>query len=248
MCPARRIPDEIASSLNVSKRLSFRNPRVSESPKGRAVPGVLVRKRLLPRRGWLTATGDYVFCPLPHYRTKTGDRGDYLCGKLKVKIYCAMKKHTRKPLCPVSKNFYSTITDRVRDSLRSVGREDAAEATMGCIDRYMADGTLPPGGSDTATILVFNLLRMEIDKALQRSRRARQRAAERVADAARKHREPAAVAAVSAPAAAEQDVDSDDAEDEEPEPFRPRNRRERRLYEQEVRRAANRLRRRLARQ
>jgi len=53
---------------------------------------------------------------------------------------------------------------------------------------------------------------------------------------------------VSAPAAAEQDVDSDDAEDEEPEPFRPRNRRERRLYEQEVRRAANRLRRRLARQ
>ena len=70
---------------------------------------------------------------------------------------------------------------------------------MGCIDRYMADGTLPPGGSDTATIPVFNLLRMEIDKALQRSRRARQRAAERVADAARKHREPAAVAAVSAP-------------------------------------------------
>ncbi|WP_289760690.1 hypothetical protein [Duncaniella muris] len=159
-----------------------------------------------------------------------------------------MKKHTRKPLCPVSKNFYSTITDRVRDSLRSVGREDAAEAAMGCIDRYMADGTLPPGGSDTAIILVFNLLRMEIDKALQRSRRARQRAAERVADAARKHREPAPVAAVSAPAAAEQDVDSDDAEDEEPEPFRPRNRRERRLYEQEVRRAANRLRRRLARQ
>ncbi|QCD38987.1 hypothetical protein E7745_05185 [Duncaniella sp. C9] len=238
----------MVASIKVSKRLSFRNPRVSESPKGRAVPGVLVRKRLLPRRGWLTATGDYVFCPLPHYRTKTGDRGDYLCGKLKVKIYCAMKKHTRKPLCPVSKNFYSTITDRVRDSLRSVGREDAAEATMGCIDRYMADGTLPPGGSDAATILVFNLLRMEIDKALQRSRRARQRAAERVADAARKHREPAAVAAVSAPAAAEQDVDSDDAEDEEPEPFRPRNRRERRLYEQEVRRAANRLRRRLARQ
>lgn len=118
---------------------------------------------------------------------------------------------------------------------------------MGCIDRYMADGTLPPNDADAATILVFNLLRMEIDKALQRSRHARQRAAERVADAARKHREPAAVAAVSAPAAAEQDVDSDDAEDEEPEPFRPRNRRKRRLYEQEVRRAANRLRRRLAR-
>ncbi|WP_438589916.1 hypothetical protein [Duncaniella muris] len=159
-----------------------------------------------------------------------------------------MKKHTRKPLCPVSKNFYSTITDRVRNSLRSVGREDAAEATMGCIDRYMADGTLPPNDADAATILVFNLLRMEIDKALQRSRRARQRAAERVADAAEKHSEPAAVAAVSASVSAEQDVDSDEAEDEEPDPFIPRNRRERRLYEQEVRRAANRLRRRLARQ
>ncbi|MDE5904043.1 hypothetical protein [Duncaniella sp.] len=161
-----------------------------------------------------------------------------------------MKKHTRKPLCPVSKNFYSTITDRVRNSLRSVGREDAAEATMGCIDRYMADGSLPPSDADAATILVFNLLRMEIDKALQRSRRARQRAAERVADAAEKHSEPAAVTAVSASTSAEQDVDSDEAEEEEeePEPFRPRNRRERRLYEQEVRRAANRLRRRLARQ
>lgn len=121
---------------------------------------------------------------------------------------------------------------------------------MGCIDRYMADGTLPPSDSDAATILVFNLLRMEIDKALQRSRRARQRAAERVADAAEKHSEPAAVAAVSASVSAEQDVNSDEAEaeEEEPDPFRPRNRRERRLYEQEVRRAANRLRRRLARQ
>ena len=119
---------------------------------------------------------------------------------------------------------------------------------MGCIDRYMTDGTLPPNDADAATILVFNLLRMEIDKALQRSRRARQRAAERVADAAEKHCEPAAVTTVSASASAEQDVDSDEAEEEEPEPFRPRNRRERRLYEQEVRRAANRLRRRLARQ
>ena len=76
-----------------------------------------------------------------------------------------MKKHTRKQLCPVSKNFYSTITSRVRESLRLVGREDAAEETMGCIYRYMTDGSLPPSSSDTTIILVFNLLRMEIDKA-----------------------------------------------------------------------------------
>ncbi|MDE5988052.1 MAG: hypothetical protein K2H17_01500 [Duncaniella sp.] len=92
-----------------------------------------------------------------------------------------MKKHTRKPLCPVSKKFYSTITSRVRESLRLVGREDAAEETMGCIDRYMADGSLPPNGSDTTVILVFNLLRMEIDKALQRSRRAANRLTRRLA-------------------------------------------------------------------
>ncbi|MDE5987891.1 MAG: hypothetical protein K2H17_00690 [Duncaniella sp.] len=164
-----------------------------------------------------------------------------------------MKKHTRKPLCPVSKKFYSTITSRVRESLRLVGREDAAEETMGCIDRYMADGSLPPNGSDTTVILVFNLLRMEIDKALQRSRRARQRASDKAASMDKQFSALAAVLAASNGAEQETavkdnaDVASDE-ESEDPAPFVPRNRRERRLYEQEVHRAANRLTRRLARQ
>ena len=108
--------------------------------------------------------------------------------------------------------FYSTISDRVKRLSRVVGREDAAEAIMGCIDRYMADGTLPPGGSDTATILVFNLLRMEIDGRLSSVHAVHVSAPpKKWPMPPEKHREPAAVAAVSAPAAAEQDVDSDDA-------------------------------------
>ena len=151
-----------------------------------------------------------------------------------------MKKHTRKQLCPVSKKFYSTITSRVRESLRLVGREDAAEETMGCIYRYMTDGSLPPSSSDTTIILVFNLLRMEIDKALQRSRRARQRAADNKAAVDRQFTELAAILATSATENQLGTVTESHEEDEEPASFVPRNRRERRLYEQELRRIARR--------
>lgn len=149
-----------------------------------------------------------------------------------------MKKHAPKNQLPVSKKFYTCITDRVRGSLNLIGRGDAVAETMACIDRYMADGTVPPTDTDPAVALTFALLRAEIDKAVERSRRARSRAAVKSC----------ASVPVNAPAAVSQTAEADATagEDCEPEPFVPRNRRERRLYDQEVRRAARRLARKLA--
>lgn len=148
-----------------------------------------------------------------------------------------MKKHASKTQLPVSKKFYTGITGRVSESLSLIGRGDAVAETMACIDRYMADGTVPPTGADPAVALTFALLRAEIDKAVERSRRARSRAAVKSS----------VPAPVSDPDIVGQTAEADATvgEDCEPEPFVPRNRRERRLYEQEVRRAARRLARKL---
>lgn len=162
-----------------------------------------------------------------------------------------MKKHAQKTSCPVSKNFYASVTGRVSESLGLIGRMDAVEETMACIDRYMADGTVPSVGTDAAILLTFSLLRAEIDKALQRSRRARQRAADNKAAVDRQFTELAAILATSVTENHETTSDQiteNHEEDEEPASFVPRNRRERRLYEQELRRATRRLTRRLARQ
>lgn len=166
-----------------------------------------------------------------------------------------MKRHAQKSPCPVSKNFYAYVTDRIRESLGLIGRTDAVEETIACIDRYMADGTVPPTGADAAILLTFNLLSPEIDKALQRSRRARQRAAENKAAADRQFSGLAAILAASVTENHEAhdiilnpDGEAADPEDEKPAPFVPRNRRERRLYEQELRRATRRQNRRPAQQ
>lgn len=79
-----------------------------------------------------------------------------------------MKKHAPAFTRPVSRKFYASITARVSESLGLIGRTDAVEGTIACIDRYMADGTVPSTGTDAAILLTFNLLRPEIDKALQR--------------------------------------------------------------------------------
>lgn len=151
-----------------------------------------------------------------------------------------MKKHAPKQQCPVSKKFYTYVSDRVRESLSLIGREDAVAVAMACVDRYMADGTQPPADTDPAVRLTFALLRAEIDKAVLRSSRARSRAAKKAPDTA-VTQEPSAV-----PDAFITDGGGADAADGDSKPFVPRNRRERRLYEQEVRRAARRLARRLA--
>lgn len=152
-----------------------------------------------------------------------------------------MKKHASKPLCPVSKKFYAYLSGRIRESLVLIGREDAVVEAMACMDSYMADGSLPPTDSCPAVLLSFPILRPEIDKAIRRSNRARSRNVKKDSITATDNQK----ATVSA------DVNTETTgageEDGSPEPFIPRNRRERRLYEQEVRRATRRLVRRLVR-
>lgn len=146
-----------------------------------------------------------------------------------------MKKHASNPLSPVSKKFYAYLSGRVRESLMLIGREDAVAEAMACIDSYMADGSLPPADSCPAVLLTFSILRPEIDKAIQRSSRARSRGALKASATADN-----STVAVACPV-----IGSVGEEDREPASFIPRNRRERRLYEQEVRRATRRIVRRL---
>ncbi len=181
-----------------------------------------------------------------------------------------MKKHASVSPSPVSKKFYASVTARVRESLTLIGRSDAVDETMAVIDRYMTVGTVPPTDCDSAVVLTFSLLRPEVDKAIRRSANARLRVAQRVPKSAKttpatasQHSATLASAVVSVPLdlvvsqasaapsvvrsgfSAQYGADADDA-DGEPKKYVPRNRRERRLYEQEVRRATRRLVRRLA--
>lgn len=186
-----------------------------------------------------------------------------------------MKKHASVSLSPVSKKFYASVTARVRESLTLIGRSDAVDETMAVIDRYMTAGTVPPTDCDEAVVLTFSLLRPEVDKAIRRSANARLRVANKALKSAKTTPATAArqsaplVLATSTPSAAVSvPVDlvapqtsaalsvvrlgfntasgADDDADGEPKKYVPRNRRERRLYEQEVRRATRRLVRRLA--
>lgn len=161
-----------------------------------------------------------------------------------------MKKHAPAFTRPVSRKFYASIKARVSESLGLIGRTDAVSTTMDCIDRYLTDGTGPTGSADPAVVLTFALLRSEIDKAVGRSARARRR---RTGKTAPKTPTDSPESASQANAAVQDcalpaETDTSETEpDGEPEPFVPRNRRERRLCEQEARRAARRLVRRLTR-
>lgn len=160
-----------------------------------------------------------------------------------------MRKHASEALCPVSRKFYTYISDRVRESMRLTGHEEAIGEAMASIDRYLADGSIPSEDADPAVRLTFALLRPEIDKAIERSNRARKRrrtagkSAEKSGTKAAYPTEPHSINANPA-ADSFHNTATDDGE-ESATPFVPRNRRERRLYEQELRRAAKRLTRRL---
>lgn len=160
-----------------------------------------------------------------------------------------MKKHSSKTLRPVSRKFYTYISDRVRESMCLTGREDADDEAMACIDRYLTDGSVPSDDADPAIRLIFFLLRPEIDKAIERSSRARtrRRAAEKSPEKSSvKTTDPAEPRNVNTdPTADSNSETATEDEEESDKPFVPRNRRERRLYEQELRRAAKRLTRRL---
>lgn len=160
-----------------------------------------------------------------------------------------MKKHSSKTLRPVSRKFYTYISDRVRESMRLTGHEEAIGEAMASIDRYLADGSIPSEDADPAVRLTFALLRPEIDKAIERSNRARKRrrtAGKSAEKSGAKASYPTEPHSINVNSATDSDPETATDDGEEPAgPFVPRNRRERRRCEQELRRAAKRLTRRL---
>lgn len=81
---------------------------------------------------------------------------------------------------PVSKKFYTYISERVTAACAMAAHSEAmAAACMDAIDSYLADGTEPGRDVPPTVLLIFTLLRPEIDRAAKRSEAARLRAARR---------------------------------------------------------------------
>ncbi|MCM1356807.1 MAG: hypothetical protein NC212_10435 [Staphylococcus sp.] len=89
-----------------------------------------------------------------------------------------MKNQKNTTVKNVSRKFYADICGRVADAATVVGGgETAADEMRIVVERYIADGTEPGADEDMSVRLVFAILRPEIDKALERSRMAKARAA-----------------------------------------------------------------------
>ncbi len=81
---------------------------------------------------------------------------------------------------PVSKKFYTYISERVTAACAMTAHSEATAADcMAAIDSYLADGTEPGRDVPPTLLLIFTLLRPEIDRAAKRSEAARLRAARR---------------------------------------------------------------------
>ncbi len=73
---------------------------------------------------------------------------------------------------PVSKKVYADISDRITTTL-SFAPTSAAEA-MRLVDSYLEGQT--PESNDGMAMIAFNMIRAELDRAISRSARARERA------------------------------------------------------------------------
>ncbi len=77
----------------------------------------------------------------------------------------------------VSKKVYADLVSRVNNTLKATLRQpDIIPEAIQAIDEYIADGTIPTP-KDGLILIVFYMIKPEIDRAAERSRRARERAA-----------------------------------------------------------------------
>lgn len=103
------------------------------------------------------------------------------------------------------------------------------------IERYMLDGTVPSDSEETAIQLMFNLLRPEIDKAITRSRRARERSKNRNV---KQQKTTSLLQGSKRPESSEADINDDNTDLLPEEGTTPKlNRRMRRLSKQKCKRA-----------
>ena len=85
----------------------------------------------------------------------------------------------------VSRKFYVDVDNRLREAADCIGGGDEMYAAMkAMIDLYISEGIVVEEDADASLRLVFAMLRPEIDKAMSRSRRARERAKGRKAKGA----------------------------------------------------------------
>ncbi|MCM1356209.1 MAG: hypothetical protein NC212_07375 [Staphylococcus sp.] len=130
---------------------------------------------------------------------------------------------------PVSRKFYLELDSRISAAAAAVGADDALTASAKtAVDIYLSEGIAPGGDADMFVRLVFSILRPEIDKAIDRSAKARQRAGKRKGLAKRSVATDVATAAIHEESAATAPTV----------PAKPPllNRRERRLLEQQRKR------------
>ncbi|MCM1355409.1 MAG: hypothetical protein NC212_03280 [Staphylococcus sp.] len=80
------------------------------------------------------------------------------------------KKNSR----PVSEKFYQSLNERAIDAANVVGKPLLGVDVMKVVDAYINDG-VQPSGHTAEVMLVFTLLKPEIDKAMSRSAAARKR-------------------------------------------------------------------------
>lgn len=91
-----------------------------------------------------------------------------------------MKSHLSRSkksdnVLPVSKKFYEDLRTRVADTCGLIGKPSLFVRAMAVIDGYILENKFPGQACETEVMLIFTLLRSEIDKAMSRSAAARKR-------------------------------------------------------------------------
>lgn len=77
----------------------------------------------------------------------------------------------------VSKKFYAEVEARIVAAVGAIGGcESDVRVLMSAVDAYLTDGCVPAEDSAANVRMVFMLLRSELDKAMKRSQKARERA------------------------------------------------------------------------
>lgn len=88
--------------------------------------------------------------------------------------------HTGALAAAVSRKFYSDIRDRLVDACALLSsHKDLAVMVMDMLDTYVATGVCDSGRHSSEAMMIFTLLSPEIDKAVSRSKSARERALSR---------------------------------------------------------------------
>ncbi len=141
-------------------------------------------------------------------------------------------KRQKKQNLSVSQNFYDGIMARIDSSMKAVrATQEETYQVKAYIYEYLRDGKAPGRRLEGRQLLTVMLLKAEIEKAIARSAKARQRS---------RRRKEAAVAATPAEALStiRTDEPEEEAETEEAPVTVKLNRRQRRLREMALRRMA----------